>query len=357
MNNRATISLAIAVSVVLLAGCDSSSTTSVASSTATSSTETPSAATPASVTEPSSADAQQASAAVDVSVLPAGRIGPTTGTGPMPAAAHYDLSLEHNTLYLPDEIASKPLPLLLWGTGGCRDNGLGYGPFLREVASHGFFVISGGKPRFERLITPLGETPAEDPRKDAVSDLPDTSVEQIRASIEWASEQTNDPNSPYYGAIDVSRIGVMGHSCGGLQAIALLSDPRVKTGIAFNSGVLTEPPPGHMNTNVNLVVEKSVLPTLQGSIAYINGGPDDIAYVNALDDFAKIDHVPVFFGENGVGHGGTFRTDDRGGIYADVAIAWMQWQLQGSSEAGQWFAGEHCTLCERADWSVKQKGL
>jgi hypothetical protein len=32
----------------------------------------------------------------------------------------------------------------------------------------------------------------------------------------------------------------------------------------------------------------------------------DIAHPNASDDVARIGHVPVFFGELPVGHGGTF---------------------------------------------------
>ena len=68
---------------------------------------------------------------------------------------------------------------------------------------------------------------------------------------------------------------------------------------------------------------------MHGPIAYINGGPTDIAYKNALDDFSRLSRVPVFFGENGVGHGGTFWSAPNGGDYAKVATAWMSWQLKG----------------------------
>ena len=57
---------------------------------------------------------------------------------------------------------------------------------------------------------------------------------------------------------------------------------------------------------------------LHTPIAYILGGPTDIAYPNGMDDFARIEHVPVFAGNLPVGHGGTFRVPN-GGDWARVA--------------------------------------
>jgi hypothetical protein len=146
----------------------------------------------------------------------------------------------------------------------------------------------------------------------------------------------------------------MGTSCGGLQAIAVATDPRIKTTIAFNSGVLLELPataaPGS-----DLVIGKEALQRLQGPIAYINGGPTDMAYLNAQDDLRLITKQPVFFGENGVGHGGTYRFDEFGGSYARVATAWMSWQLKGDAQAATWFRGKDCVLCTRPGWSVRKK--
>ncbi|TXS90256.1 hypothetical protein FV139_18535 [Parahaliea maris] len=297
-----------------------------------------------------------AAAAQDIAIMPPGPIGATTGTGPYPARAIYDKSLQTDTLYFPVSLPQEPMPLLLWGNGGCRDNGLRYSQFLREVASHGFFVIASGHPRFEREVRPRG-TPKDDSAPDPLSALPDTTVEQILAAIDWADQQNRDESSPYFRKIDTGRIGVMGTSCGGLQAIAALKDKRLKTGIAFNSGVLTEPPPGVMDRNANLYVKKEELAELQGPVAYINGGPSDIAYRNALDDFDRLTHVPVFFAENGVGHGGTYLFDEHGGEYAGVAIAWMSWQLKDDKKAGEWFVGSDCQLCTSEGWSVKKKGI
>ncbi|MCP5145909.1 MAG: hypothetical protein H6978_13960 [Gammaproteobacteria bacterium] len=292
-------------------------------------------------------------------VKPVGRIGKVSGTGPYPALAEAVAGMRNNTLYHPATMPARSLPLVIWGEGGCRDDGLRYSHFLREIASHGFFIIAGGYPRQEREVA--GATPAQPvpPPADAAPrtvEPGNTNVDQLLAAIDWAEEQTTDPQSPFYHQIDTSRVGIMGHSCGGLQAIAVAGDPRVATTIAFNSGVLIKLP-DFAKENANLVVEKSGLEKLHGPIAYINGGPEDIAYENAEDDFRLLKHVPVFFAENGVGHGGTFVFDENGGEYAQVAVHWMDWQLNGNAEAGRWFTGPDCALCTRTGWKVRTKNM
>jgi dienelactone hydrolase len=294
-------------------------------------------------------------AGVDIGLEPVGVIGTPGGSGPWPAVAASDASMRENTLYYPAAWPGQPMPILIWGTGGCSDNGLGYSGFLKEIASHGYFVISGGHPRYERTQRDQSTQLTEEQR-EALEALPDTNVDQLRAAIDWVEEQSADPESPYHGHMDTGRIAAMGHSCGGLQAIALATDPRVDTSIAFNSGVLSKVPEGY-DENLNLVVEKAVLPALKGPIAYINGGPDDIAYENGLDDFNRLTHIPVFFAENGVGHGGTFWADANGGEYASVAIKWMEWHLNDNEEAAAWFVGNDCRLCNADGWKVRKKRI
>ena len=289
-------------------------------------------------------------------VKPLGTIGKTSGSGAYPAHAVAVDSMRMNTLYVPVNYPDEKLPLLLWGNGGCRDNGLSYSMFLREVASHGFFIVSSGYPRFEREVVPQG-TPRQEHGQHAVARLPDTNVADMLAALNWAEEQNGDPQSPYFNKIDTENVGVMGTSCGGLQSITVQTDPRLSTGIAFNSGILLEPPPKELANNENLHLDKSVLQKLHGPIAYINGGPTDMAYVNALDDMQRIENLPVFFGENGVGHGGTYLFDENGGEYAKVAINWFTWQLKGDAAAANWFVGDDCELCTKDRWRVKKKNM
>ena len=292
-----------------------------------------------------------AQAATDMK--PVGVIGLPGGSGKTPAVAESVADLRTHVLYHPPKLAGRPLPLLLWGNGGCRDNGLDYAQFLREIASQGFFIVSAGYPLGERDVRPPG-TAAPAPTRLQGPDGGKTRASDLLAGLDWATKVNGDPKSPFHGRIDTSKVGVMGTSCGGLQAIAVATDARIKTAIAFNSGVLLELPPTAAPGS-DLVIGKDALPKLKGPIAYINGGPTDIAYLNAQDDFRLIEQVPVFFAENGVGHGGTYLLDEYGGSYARVATAWFSWQLKGDTQAATWFKGADCVLCTRPGWTVKTK--
>lgn len=284
---------------------------------------------------------------------PVGLIGSPGGSGKTPAVAESVADLRNHVLYHPVTLSGRPLPLLLWGNGGCRDNGLDYAQFLREIASQGFFIVSAGWPLAERALRPPGSTAPVAARAQG-PDGGKTRASDVLAGIDWAIKVNSDPKSPFHGRIDTSKVGVMGTSCGGLQAIAAATDARVKTAIAFNSGVLLELPPTAAPGS-DLVIGKDALKQLKGPIAYINGGPIDIAYLNAQDDFRLIEHVPVFFAENGVGHSGTYLFDEYGGSYARVASAWFSWRLKGDKQGAIWFKGADCVLCTRPGWKVKTK--
>lgn len=284
---------------------------------------------------------------------PVGVLGVPGGSGQTPAVAESVAELRTHVLYHPAKLSGRPLPLLIWGNGGCRDNGLDYAQFLREIASHGFFIVSAGWPLGERELRPPGSTAPVAERQQG-PDGGKTRAADLLAGIDWATKVNRDPKSRFHGRIDTSRVGVMGTSCGGLQAISVATDPRVKTAIAFNSGVLLELPPTAAPGS-DLVIGKEALSRLKGPIAYINGGPTDMAYPNAQDDYRLIEHVPVFFAENGIGHGGTYLFDEFGGSHARVATAWFSWQLKGDKQAASWFRGADCVLCTRPGWTVKTK--
>lgn len=300
--------------------------------------------------------ASAASFAQDSASIPAqppGVIGAPGGTGSMPAVAEAVASLPTHTIYRPAILPDKPLPLILWGNGACRDNGLQHSMFLREVASHGYIIISLGVPRRERPIQPPETAPP--PPLASMRITPDeTRLEQMGQAIDWATRQNVQSSAPLAGHIDTAKIAAMGHSCGGLQAIAMSEDPRITTSLIFNSGVYTRPGEG---TRSGIKVGKDVLDRLHAPIAYFAGGPTDIAHANAADDVSRINKVPVFFGELPVGHSGTFWSDTNGGDWAKVATAWLDWQLKGDTGAGKWFAGPDCGLCTDKRWTVIRKGL
>ena len=263
------------------------------------------------------------------------------GTGEYKAVMISEGSLPTHTVFRPADLSpfegDQKLPVIAWGNGACANSPWEHVNFLNEVASHGFLVIA---------IGPLPEEGAQGgPGERSTSS-------QLTDAIDWALEQNKNSESPYFNAVDTEMIGVSGMSCGGLQALEVAPDPRLKTVGVFNSGILPQPGgfPG-MPALAKDHLEKIHTPTL-----YLLGGESDIAYNNGMDDFNRIDHVPVFVANMDVGHGGTYR-QPYGGEFARVATAWYQWILKGDIEAGKMFTGETPGLAASELWTVDKKNI
>ena len=174
-------------------------------------------------------------------------------------------------------------------------------------------------------------------------------------AVDWAIRQNADRTSPFYQKLDTTKVAVMGQSCGGLQTIAVSPDPRVTTSVLFNSGVLPDGAPTPTGRALS-EASKVHLDRLHAPIAYFIGGPTDVAYPNAEDDFARITRVPVLKANLNVGHGGTFR-DPGAGWFGEVGVAWLDWQLKGNADAATYFVGSACKLCTNSIWNVQKKGI
>lgn len=75
-----------------------------------------------------------------------------------------------------------------------------------------------------------------------------------------------------------------------------------------------------------------------------------------MDDFNRINHVPVFIANMDVGHNGTYQKP-HGGEFARVATAWYLWQLKGDHEAGKLFTGNPSGLSKSLLWTVDKKKI
>jgi len=274
----------------------------------------------------------------------------TPGTGRFPAMKEEIASLPRHVVYRPTDLAGlgrTKLGVVAWGNGGCSDDGASSRFHLLEIASHGYLVIASGRilsgpgapPREPRPAAPQGQLP---PPRTQISDLTD--------AVDWALAENTRAGSPYFGRIDPAQIAYSGWSCGGVQALQVAKDPRVKTLVIHNSGVLNSGPTNMTGTSVG----KEVLQTLHTPVIYIEGGPTDIAYENGMDDFKRISHVPVAIANLPVGHGGTFN-EPNGGAAASVAVSWLNWQLRGDAQSAKRFVGEDCGLCKDAQWSLQRK--
>lgn len=262
------------------------------------------------------------------------------GTGPFHALMISDPSLPTHTIFRPEDLspfgAKEKLPIIAWGNGACANSPWEHVNFLSEVASHGFLVIA------------IGPMPKEGERGRGSS-----KSSQLIDAINWAIAQNGDKASPYYNKIDVSKIAVSGMSCGGLQTLESAPDPRVTTAVICNSGILGDPGSG-MGGMPNL--GKDHLAKLHTPTLYILGGEKDIAYANGMDDFKRINHVPVCVTNMDVGHGGTY-SQPHGGEFAKVATAWYEWQLKGDKEAGKMFTGNPPGLSKNPLWKIEKKNM
>ncbi len=274
----------------------------------------------------------------------------TPGSGRFAAMKEEVASLPRHVIYRPRDLAalgSTKLGVVAWGNGGCSDDGASSRFHLLEIASHGYLVIASGRilsgpgapPREPRPAAPQGQLPA-----------PRTQVSDLSDAVDWALAENTRAGSPYFGRIDPAQIAYTGWSCGGVQALQVAKDPRVKTLVIHNSGI-----PNNGPTNMTGVsVGKEVLQTLHTPVIYIEGGPKDIAYENGMDDFKRIAHVPVAIANLPVGHGGTFN-EANGGAAASVAVSWLNWQLRGDAQSAKRFVGEDCGLCKDGQWSLQRR--
>ena len=245
------------------------------------------------------------------------------GSGPHEAGYVTDRRLPAHTVYRPLDLPEdEPLPIVAWGNGACRADGTWFENILTEFASHGFLVIANGRPDGS------GSTDAE----------------MLIESVDWAIDENTRLLSEYRGHVDTERIAVMGQSCGGLETYDVADDPRITTTVIWNSGMFSDRDPGRLDH-------------LHAPIAYFTGGPSDIAYGNALNDWRDLpEGLPAFMGHLDVGHYGTFPEPD-GGEYGRVGGAWLRWQLKDDTEAAGMFVGEDCGLCVDPEWDAQSKNL
>ena len=260
------------------------------------------------------------------------------GTGAYKAVMTEDLSLPEHTILAPQDLTSfgakKKLPVLVWGNGACANSPWEHVNFLNEIASHGYIVLATG-------IIPMDDQPYQGPM---------SRTDQQIESIDWIIAQNADPASPYYQKIDVANICLAGMSCGGLQSLFNCADPRIKALMICNSGLFIDSSIAMPNMPMP---KKDKLKDIHTPVIYILGGKEDIAYVNGMDDFHRIQHVPACAANFPVGHGGTYR-QPHGGEFSVVALAWLDWQLKKNREAAKMFVGKKNLLSQRKDWTLEK---
>jgi hypothetical protein len=275
--------------------------------------------------------------------------GAPAGSGPWPAVMESDAGLPTHAVYRPAQLPDARLPIVAFANGGP------VAPPQADAAAQ-----ANGKPA--RVVPAPGSPAAAHPElADSTSLAPGstrpspTYAAQLIHAIDWASAENARPGSPYQGKLDPARVAVMGQSCGGLQAIDAAHDPRVRTLAVLNSGAF--PANGRAWEIAAAHADVADLATLHGSVLYLTGDPQDVAFPQSEDNYARTNHIAaVRLWREKTPHMGTYREPD-GGAFGKVVVAWLDWQLKGDRNAAHQFVGPGCGLCTQPEWHVKSKGF
>ena len=298
----------------------------------------------------------------DGKALPFGRLpwkpnDTPMGTGPYKAVMFTDPTLPGHVLYAPADLAKAGrLPVVTWGNGACINAGNRFRAFLEEISSHGYFILATGVMGDKLMETgaqenphvPSPDDPPPRPRDpNAPPPPPPTTAAQMTQALDWAFAENERQGGKWYHRLDLTKVAVMGQSCGGSQALSIAADPRITVLGIFSSGVgMGGNPPG------------SALATIHTPILYMHGDKvHDVAFPSAHANFEGLNTVPVVEAwQEGLWHIGTYGQPN-GGANAVVATAWLQWRLKGDQQGAKMFRGKDCGLYVSPGWHVATKHI
>jgi hypothetical protein len=209
------------------------------------------------------------------------------------------------TVYRPATWPSSPVPVITWGNGTCTPPE-GYGALLRYVASYGFVVVAANS-----------------------REVGSGSPAPMLHALDFAAAANQDKTSPYYGKLDMTKVGAMGHSQGSGATASAASDPRILDIILFNTDDTSSKPYLAISGDNDVTGY-----TPSAMAAAINASTVPAAWLY----FHQIDVV----GKNYNGHLTLLTQPER---VTEPTKDWWQMMLQNNVAAQSEFVGASCGLC------------
>lgn len=257
------------------------------------------------------------------------KVGPLAGVLPDPI---YGEEQQRFNVYRPSNLKTSGHchPILIWANG-YRDNpeqnppkcvtdsGSNqwcgqYGPIVNHLASHGFVVVAS-------LSTATGSEP-----------YPTT------VGLDWILEQAEDESSPYYHALDTTKIGQVGHSYGGMSTCKTASDRRFSA--------------------LGTICGTSALEGVHTPMLFFCGGKDDTVKCSGVHDvFKTVTDQPAFFlNELNADHG-SWVYQGANGVSLSSSAAWFRVHLMNDTANRNFFYGNSCKFCSDNRVQAEQNGL
>ena len=190
-------------------------------------------------------------------------------------------------------------PIFVWGTGSGSVPSQ-YEMHLKRLASHGIVVYS--------------------------ADTSSVTGALLKQGLDYLFAENDRDGSPLYKKLDLTNVGVGGHSLGSLSTYDIADDPRITTTVHVDGGQF----------------DGMGGPRLHKPAIFICG-EDSWGTPNCNNDYEG-SSVPIFYTRimGLIGAEGHIMAADAG---LEIWTAWLRWQLAGEEERRKDFLDPMCTYC------------
>ena len=230
------------------------------------------------------------------------------------------------TVFYPTDLGANGVrhPLLTWGngTGSSPDD---YAETLSHLASWGFVVVASTSEQ-----TGWGD--------------------ELLAGVKYLVAQNRQPSSSFYGRLDTTKIGALGHSQG---ATGALNATIMANGLIKSTLAISLPDPFWFLFNRGQMPD---FRRLRMPVFFVTGGRDFLSTSSAQQDYYNRTQGPA--GKAALASGGHNSVQEAGNDLLGYVTAWMLYTLQGDDAARAAFVGNGAEINSNPSWQNQtQKNL